>query len=402
MVPELVKSIQQHYKHEQADPPVPRLYGDIPISYEAITNEWLTATLGQTQPEASVKSFQLGPKDNGTSNRRRIELQWQGPGGHELPTSVFCKGAHSCVNRIILANGGTHSEITFFNRVRPQVDIETPTCYFAGYDPISWRSIIVLQDMGPDTHFCTHQTRLDKNQFLEQTRILARLHGQFYESRANWFNDLLSTRQRFENNVKSLDIETVCGNGFRASQSVIPARLFAREAEIWPLTIKSVIRNSALPPTVVHSDVHLGTIFPSQFVQSSLILRHSAGNWYITANGRLGLTDWQATSRGHWSRDLAYVLGTGVPTDQRRMWEHDAVRAYIDELARSGGPHVSEEEAWTELKRQTFGALWYWTYTMTPSKIMPDMQSKETTLDFIGRITALMDDHDVLESYRGL
>ncbi len=59
---------------------------------------------------------------------------------------------------------------------------------------------------------------------------------------------------------KNLDIETVCGNGFRAAKEVIPPRLFAREAEVWPLTVKSVNRNGALPQTVVHSDVHLGEL----------------------------------------------------------------------------------------------------------------------------------------------
>lgn len=116
----------------------------------------------------------------------------------------------------------------------------------------------------------------------------------------------------------------------------------------------------------------------------------------------MGLTDWQATSRGHWSRDLAYVLATGVPTEKRRLWEREVVRLYVAELAKYGGPKVSEEEAWKELRRQTFGPLWYWTFTLTPSKIMPDMQPVETTLDFIGRITALMDDHDALDSYNDL
>lgn len=78
------------------------------------------------------------------------------------------------------------------------------------------------------------------------------------------------------------------------------------------------------------------------------------------------------------------------------------VKLYVQELARYGGPKVSEEEAWKELKRQTFGPLWYWTFTLTPSKIMPDMQPVETTLDFIGRITALMDDHGALDSYNDL
>lgn len=123
------------------------------------------------------------------------------------------------------------------------------------------------------------------------------------------------------------------------------------------------------------------------------------GNWYITRKQRMGLTDWQAMSRGHWSRDLAYVLGTGVSTDKRRLWEKEMVRMYVKELAEAGGPKVTEDEAWLELRRQSFGALAYWTCTLAPSAAMPDMQPEEPTLLFIGRIAALIDDHDALGSF---
>ena len=69
----------------------------------------------------------------------------------------------------------------------------------------------------------------------------------------------------------------------------------------------------------------------------------------------MGLTDWQAMSRGHWSRDLAYLLGTAVPTDKRRVWEHDAIRHYIAELAKAGGPTLLEDEVWLEVRRSSFG-----------------------------------------------
>lgn len=110
----------------------------------------------------------------------------------------------------------------------------------------------------------------------------------------------------------------------------------------------------------------------------------------------MGLADWQAMARGHWSRDLAYLLGTAVPAANRRLWEHEMVQLYVVELEKAGGPKTTTQEAWLELRRQAFGALWYWTITLTPSSVMPDMQSEETSLDFIGRICALIDDHDAL------
>lgn len=255
---DIVQRIRQCYEQEKVNPPIPRKYGDIPISYEAITSEWLTATLAPHTGGAVVKSFKLGPKDDGTSNRRRIQLEWEGTDTDRLPASVFCKAAHAMENRIILSNAGTYSEICFYNDVRPDLDIEAPTAYFARYDAASWTSMIMLRDMAESAKFCTHQTALSKTQFAEQIRILAKLHGQNYQSKRPFFEGLVGYKDRFQNLVVNFDLEKVCDNGFRAAKSVIPPRLFARESEIWPATVRSVERNASLPQTTVHGDVHLG------------------------------------------------------------------------------------------------------------------------------------------------
>lgn len=255
---DLSQSIRQAFEKEQRDPPVPRKLGDIPISYEAITNEWLTNTLNSSYPGAVVTKYILGPKDNGTANRRRIHLQWEGPGADKLPKSVFCKAAHALQNRLVLSSGGTRSEVFFYNEVRPRVDIEAPKAYFAAYDQSSWASMIMLEDMGDAAVFCTHETSLSQAQFAEQIQILARLHGRFYDSKEPFFQSLVGYKDRFENLTARMELEAVCTDGFEAAQEVIPPRLFDRKAEIWPATIKSVYHNASLPPTVVHGDVHLG------------------------------------------------------------------------------------------------------------------------------------------------
>ncbi|CAK7235962.1 hypothetical protein SEUCBS140593_009459 [Sporothrix eucalyptigena] len=381
---EMVDQIRRHYEEEVKNPPIPRKFGDIPGSYDVITAEWLTATLapGADIKKAVVKSFTLGPKDDGSANRRRIEIQWEGDDANntdKYPTSVFCKAAHSVNNRIILSVGGTITETIFYNDVRPLIDIEAPTAYFAGYNPTSWAAILILRDMGSQTHFCTYQTTLTKTQLEEQVQILAKLHGRFYESKEPFFSHLIPYKQRFQN-LLDVGAEQACRNGFRAAESEIPARLFAREEEVWPATVKSVERNASLPQTAVHGDVHLG-------------------NWYITPSGNMGLTDWQAMARGHWSRDLAYMLGTAVSVENRRAWEHDAVALYVSEFHKAGGPKTTVDEAWLELRRQSLGALAYWTLTLTPSANMPDMQPEAASREFIGRICAMMDDHDALDAF---
>lgn len=257
--PDIVDHIKKCYEEEQLNPPIPRKFGDIPISYDAITAEWLTSTLAQNYPGNVVKSFKLGPRDSGSFNRRRIHLEWDGQSAENLPKSVFCKAAHEILNRIMLANGGTLSEVTFYNSIRPNLEIETSVCHFAGYNPDSWASMIMLHDM-PDVTFCTHNTTLSKEQFAQQIQTLAKLHGRYYLSKEAFFPNLITFHQRFQNLVNNLDLESSCRNGFREGKSMIPPRLFSREDEIWPATLKSVKRNGSLPETVIHSDVHLGEL----------------------------------------------------------------------------------------------------------------------------------------------
>jgi hypothetical protein len=260
--PDAREHIQKCYEEELRNPPIPRKFGDIPISYESITAEWLTATLARDQPGNVVKDFKLGPDDDGTSNRRAIHLEWEGPAAEALPKAVFCKAAMGVSNRLLLANGGAYSEATFFNHVRHTVDIEAPIAFFAGFDPDSFRGMIVLPNMVSNTTFCRYQTMLSKEQFLEQFQIVAKLHGKYYESKDEIILELLGTKQRFDTMHASFDIEALGDKGLTEAGNLVPSRLFARKDEIWPLTLKSMARNASLPPTVVHGDVHLGESCP--------------------------------------------------------------------------------------------------------------------------------------------
>ena len=50
---------------------------DVPLSYEAITDDWLTAVLCAQHPGAAVVSHTLDAVDNGSSNRRKIYIEYK-------------------------------------------------------------------------------------------------------------------------------------------------------------------------------------------------------------------------------------------------------------------------------------------------------------------------------------
>jgi hypothetical protein len=372
--------IKQRFAQEQVEKPVARHYGDIPVAYEAITPEWLTAILCSKTPGALVTNVRLGEPDSGTSNRRRIFVEYNQAGREAgLPPSVFCKATQDLANRILLSTAGTKSEVRFFNEIRATLPIDAPEAYFAAYDPESWASILVLRDIAGEVEFCSHKTAMTQRLAQSQMDLLGTIHGAFYQSPLfeNQFSDMIAFRDRFHLLCDRNGFEKCCVDGFIASEEFVPERLFAREAEIWPATVRAVDRHKGLPETLTHNDVHLK-------------------NWYIRGEG-MGLGDWQVSCRGHWSRDLAYTIATALEPEQRRLMERDLIAYYLDRLHASGGPKVAFDEAWDHYREQMLSALAWWTMTLTPAADMPDMQPYDTTREFIHRLAVAIDDLDSLD-----
>lgn len=356
--------------------------GDIPWRYEAITPQWMTHILCKGHPGAEVVAVRLDAPDSGTSNRRRIFVDYNEAGDAAgLPRSVFCKATVDLLNRLLLSTSALLSETSFYNLIRPQLDIEAPEALLAVYDPESFASIVMLKDLGDSVTFCNHHTPMTKERVQDQLKTLAKLHGHFY--RSPQLDAELAHMFRYDHRFAALDrdhdFKGMCEAGLLAAADVVPAPLMAREAEVWPATVLASARHGELPLTITHGDVHLK-------------------NWYITGEGRMGLSDWQVTSKGHWSRDVAYTISTALTVDQRRAWEQDLLRFYLDAFASAGGETVPFEEAWLNYRQQLLTTLAWWTMTLTPGKDVPDMQPRDITLDFIRRIATAIDDLKAIDS----
>jgi aminoglycoside phosphotransferase (APT) family kinase protein len=380
-----IEELTRAYETERETKPKAVEATDVPGNYDAITPQWLTRILCRDVPGAEVVSFTQGEKDDGSSNRRRLFLTYNRAGERAgLPATVFCKGAEELKSRIMLGMAGTSlGEVNFFNKVRHRLDIEAPVALHAAFDPHNYAYIVMMRDIADRVEFCDERTHIDRDKAESLVDLLATLHGTFYEHEDLGTEALPYRRfDDFWNNMlhHSTGWETACDTAFGIAESVIPPRLFKRRAEIWPATIASVERQGALPRTLLHSDVHLK-------------------NWYVTHDGRMGLSDWQILTIGHWSRDLIYALATALEIEDRRAWQADLIRRYLDKLAGFGVPRVSLDEALLNCRQQLFTALAFWTITLVPAPGMPAMQPERTTYRFIERMTAAIDDLDALDSF---
>jgi hypothetical protein len=356
----------------------------VPTSYRSITRAWLTKVICGNVPGAEVRSFDLGQRDDGSSNRRRISLAYNDAGREaKLPSTVFCKAAETLANRIVLGVSDTAlAEANFYNKVRGRLDIEAPRAWYARFDPKSFAYLIMMDDLAGSVRFPDERTTLTRREAEAMVRTLARFHGRFHGSPElgteslpfkrwpDWWADMMRG---------AADFPDFCDQGFVGAESVMAPRLFKRRSEIWPATERSVARHTVLPQTLIHSDVHLK-------------------NWYITQEGGMGLADWQLVTIGHWSRDFVFATTTALTVDQRREWHPELLRYYLEQLAEQDAPRTSFDEAFLNIRQQLFTALAFWTITLCPTGDMPAMQPERTAYEFLRRLLAAIDDYDALDA----
>jgi aminoglycoside phosphotransferase (APT) family kinase protein len=366
--------------------PKARLLGDVPCSPYAITPEWLTAVLCGKVPEAIVTHVEVRPASAGTHERHQLIVSYNEEGRRAaLPVSIFTKSLPSVVTRMIGGfNGTARVEGNFYTQLRPQLEIEAPLCYHSAYDRRTFAAIHLLEDMVATkaATFCNHKTDVSRAMADDMIDLLASLHSRFYgdPALAASYRWLASYPRWFTIGSEKMSTEYYTDKAFDAAAHVIPAKVLARRSEVWPATIRALAVHGSEPQGLIHSDVHIG-------------------NWYRTGAGQMGLCDWQCLSRGHWSRDFAYVVTASLTPDNRRNWERDLLTRYIERFAAKTGVKPDFDLSFLHYRQQILHALAMWTITLRHSPLLPNMQPEETTLTMIERITTAMADLDSIGSF---
>ncbi len=357
----------------------------VPPNYPSITDAWLTDVLCKGTPGAEVIGHGLDERDDGTSNRRRIFVHYNAAGeAAGLPAAIFCKSAETLLNRLSMASSGISKiEPDFYTYARERLDMEAPRAWYSAFDPNNHAYLVALHDMTDSVEFCDHTTPMNRARAESQIDQMARLHARFYDSPelgtaslpfSHW-PDYWASLMRL-----APQFGEYCDIAFGASEDLFPPELYARRADIWPLTMASVERHRKLPRCLTHGDVHLK-------------------NWYVKPGDRMGLSDWQAITAAHWSRDLIYGITTALTIENRRAWFDDLLRLYVEKMREYGVPGISFDEALLNCRQQIFTALAFWTITYRPAPGMPDMQPVPTTREFLRRIGAAVVELDALASF---
>lgn len=321
--------------------------GEIPVSADYVSKQWLTEILCSDVPGAEVVSFSLGAKNLGTTARRLIDVAYNEAGvAAKLPERIFAKATPEFASRFVCGlSGALDREVHFYRHIQQHLDIPTPACYFADYDPDSFRSIFLFENevatKGAD--FLDPTFRPSRTQAESMIVVLAKLHSRFWEDDAldrdfPWLVQPLAYQEHI-NQLIGFQERTAIGME-RAAQ-LMPVGMADRKSELWPAFMRSCDLRSRSPRTLIHTDVHLG-------------------NWYRVGND-MGLCDWQTTMKGNWAVDFAYAVTCSLTVEERRAWERDLLKLYLDTLSpANGSPKPSFDEAWLAYRQHTLHGLYNW------------------------------------------
>lgn len=363
---------------ERLRPPTVVHRDQVPISGAHATPEWLTSVLCRDTPGAEVVAVEFPGGSSGTSERVAIRVTYNEAGAAaNLPRDVFTKATKSFRQRMILGGADVlHGETRFYTGLRNKTTVEAPLGYWGKVDPVSWRSIAVMEDIAvtKGAKFWDPTKPFTREQITDLVGELARLHAPLWGDPD--ISCLNTTAEYIENTSKFLDIRKRCEVGMRRARDVIPAALLGQHDRLFDATVRSMhIAAHDMPRTLLHGDCH-------------------AGQTYMTGDGKMGIGDWQVIQQGGWAFDFSYLVNSGCEPHDRRAWQDSLVREYITTLRELGGPAIGFDDAMLAYRQQSFWPYAAWAFTIGRAAYQPKMQPVDFCLAIVGRTAAAIDDLD--------
>jgi len=301
----------------------------LPLTLQEITPEWLTAALRKRDPDVCVDEVDIVEVIRGTSTKIRIRPRYR-EARIARPETMIVKGGfetHSAAMQPMYFN-----EMRFYRDVQPRIDMLSPVCYYAGTDTESHQSIILMEDLRrPGVEFCHPLHSQSYAQVARRLEAIARYHAQTWNSpdlapggRLDWVGGR-HEGWSVEYQERYLAPE-VWQHYMELPRAVAVPRVF-RDRE-WMRNALHHLRDyhRQWPQCLHHGDTHLG-------------------NLYIEPNGAPGFFDPQV-SRGPWQLEVTYHLIAALDIRDRRLWEKDLLRHYLQALAAQGVEAPSFEPAW--------------------------------------------------------
>jgi hypothetical protein len=286
----------------------------------ALSPEWLTAALRVRWPEVVVGGVEVVERNQGMATKIRIRVDCGG-GEAGVPEALCVKGYFGWpADRL----AGVQPETIFYREMAADLDVRTPGCVHAAIDPATGHGLLIMEDLlAAGATFLSALAPFSVEQSAATLDQLARLHAAWWDQSVEAVPDGLGPRGSFGALGDPEFIQSQLDDG-RAAGVPAEVRRGDRLAQAMAALTGGGID---APRCLVHGDTHVG-------------------NLYETADGRIGIADWQVLHYGPWAIDVAYHVATALETDERRRSERDLLAHYLDRLADQGVTPPGWDEAW--------------------------------------------------------
>ncbi len=335
-----------------------------------------------------VKSHEYGDGDVSTSARATATLTYSDDSPSDLPNDVILKLSFDPTKPGTDAwycnlDGLFASEVDFYNRIRPELDIEAPRSLGGHYDPSSRRYVLIMEDVTRrGAVFPTNLDAIGVENVQHIIDTVARLHARYWES-DRFASDLAWVDTHLAGRVEDHMRSVIPEQGIRSQLELhkfkreLLERLGTTERELFAGMCANTQHQSTLPQTLLHGDLHIG-------------------NTYRMPDGTAGLHDWQLCVRGFALHDITYIINTALSVSERRANERMLLDYYRNRLIENGVPSPPNlDMLWLEHRRASL-----WTFYIGWLTCPPESYGWETMAVALLRVSTAVEDHETLALVR--
>jgi hypothetical protein len=307
----------------------------LPLRPGEVTAEWLEAALRERQPGLRLDAAEIVDVLPGTSTKIRVALR-PAAGGENLPATLIIKGGfedHSAAMGPMYFN-----EMRFYRDVQPHVAIHSPRCFYAGTDPGSHQSIVIMEDLvARGVRFCDPLQPQSPAQVARRLSSMARYHAATWNSaefapggRFDWIG---GRHEGWSVTYQQHYLDPGRWRHYMAQPrgAAVAAKLRDRDWMQHALAALGAYHRSSTV-CLCHGDTHLG-------------------NLYEEADGTPGFFDAQV-ARGPWQLEVTYHLVGALDLADRRVHERGLLQHYLDELRLNAVAPPAFDEAWEAHRRE--------------------------------------------------
>lgn len=289
-----------------------------------ISPEWLSGVLGSSFPGVDVAQVSILNRTSGTNSNARLAVDYRNASG--APAAFFVKlpSDGPTQRELVKKSGMTAREVGFYRDVAPDALLRFPRAYHVDFDPESGDFVLLLEDCeASGGQFLAPHSVISFETARGAVEDLAAFHlrhlgDQELRRRTAWVGPQIRLRE-YGAGMLSMALEH-CRSGMTDDFARL-ARFYVDHHD----AVHDVWEQGAW--SIIHGDCHWGNLFLD--------------------GDRIGFFDWGCMAFMPGMRDVGYFLCMGLRVEDRRAYERDLIRVYLERVEAGGGPAMSMAEAWS-------------------------------------------------------